>query len=66
MWFATTALIAIEMTLTLVRLNRELKQQWPQKADRKGGMLYGGMRAMQIRRLRVPPPAVKASFGSPS
>lgn len=61
-WFLITGVIAIEMTWTLVRLSGKLKEQWPDKADRKGGMLYAGMRAMQIRKLRVPPPKVKGSF----
>ena len=61
-WFATTALVALEMIWTLVTLNKALKAQWPDKADRKGAMFYGGMRALQIRKLRVPPPRVRASF----
>jgi len=59
-WFVATAVIALELTWTLVSLNRELKERWPDKADRKGTMFYGGMRAMQIRRLRVPAPAKKS------
>ena len=61
-WFAITAVIALEMTWTLVRLSRELQKQWPDKADRKGTTLYGGMRALQIRKLRVPAPRVKGTF----
>ncbi len=61
-WFATTAFVAVEMVWTLVTLNRSLKEQWPDKADRKGSMFYGGMRALQVRKLRVPPPRVKPTF----
>jgi hypothetical protein len=61
-WFVATAVIALEMTWTLVRLSQQLKQQWPDKAERKGAMFYAGMRALQIRKLRVPAPQVKASF----
>ena len=50
------------MIWTLVTLNKALKAQWPDKADRKGAMFYGVMRALQIRKLRVPPPRVRASF----
>lgn len=60
-WFAITAVVAIEMTVTLFRLNKELKQRWPDKAMRKGSLFYGGIRALQIRKLRVPAPAVKPS-----
>jgi hypothetical protein len=62
-WFATTGFVAIEMTWVLVGLNRKLKERWPAKEDRKGGMLYAGMRQLQVRKLRVPPPRVKSSFG---
>lgn len=58
-WFGITAIIAMEMVLTLVRLNRELRERWPDKAERKGAMFYAGMRAMQIRKLRVPAPIKK-------
>lgn len=61
-WFAITALVALEMLWTLTSLSRALKGRWPDKQDRKGTMFYGGMRALQIRKLRVPPPTVKASF----
>ena len=58
-WFAITGVIALELSWTLVTLNRELKERWPDKADRKGALFYGGMRAMQIRKLRVPAPVKK-------
>lgn len=61
-WFGITAIVAIEMTWNLMRLNRELKQRWPNAADRKGTMFYAGMRALQIRKLRVPAPQVQGSF----
>jgi hypothetical protein len=50
------------MAWVLISLNRTLKERWPEKEDRKGSMLYAGMRQLQIRKLRVPPPRVKASF----
>ena len=65
-WFATTGFVAVEMAWVLISLNRSLKERWPAKEDRKGGMLYAGMRQLQVRKLRVPPPRVKASFRSTS
>jgi len=62
LWFITTGFVALDMVITLVRLNSKLKERWPDKADRKGGMFYAGMRSLQIRKLRIPPPRVKASF----
>ena len=47
------------MTILLIRLSSLLKKQFPDPADRKGAMFYGGMRALQIRRLRLPPPKVR-------
>lgn len=42
------------------RLRRDLVAKFPEKSDRKGAIFYGIMRAMQIRRLRVPLPQIKA------
>lgn len=65
-WFATTGFVFLEMAWTLLGLNRALQERWPDKQERKGSMFYGGMRALQIRKLRVPPPRVKASFRAKS
>lgn len=58
-WFAVTIAVAIEITWMLVTLSRELKERWPDKADRKGCMFYAAIRALQIRKLRIPPPQVR-------
>lgn len=59
-WFAMTALIILDTVYLMWRLQRALKQQWPDKADRKGTTFYAVLRCLQIRRLRLPPPKVKA------
>ena len=59
LWFIITGLVALEMTWMLIRLSRELKERWPDKADRKGALFYGSMRALQVRKLRIPPPRFK-------
>ena len=57
-FFAVTALIIIDTTILLVQLNLRAKKQFPEKSDRRGLMLYAVMRALQLRRLRLPPPMV--------
>lgn len=58
-FFAFTAVIAIDTIILLVTLNRRAAQQFPDKKDRKGITLYAMLRALQLRRLRVPPPRVR-------
>ncbi len=57
-FFAVTALIIIDTVILLVQLNLRAKKQFPEKSDRRGMMLYAVMRALQLRRLRLPPPMV--------
>jgi Protein of unknown function (DUF3043) len=57
-WMVLTVLIIVDTTLLMMRLNRQLKAQWPDPADRKGTSLYAVMRVLQFRRLRLPPPAI--------
>lgn len=57
-FFAVTALIVIDTTILLVQLNLRAKKEFPNKSDRRGLMLYAIMRALQLRRLRLPPPMV--------
>lgn len=59
-WTAATLWVIIDTSILLGRLNKELKAQWPDPAERKGAMMYALMRVLQIRRLRLPPPRFKA------
>lgn len=59
LWFLVTALVALELVWVLTRLSGNLKERWPEKNDRKGALFYAGMRALQIRKLRIPPPRIK-------
>lgn len=58
-WFVVTGGVVLEIAWILTRLNRELKERWPEKSDRKGCLPYAAMRQLQIRRLRIPPPRIK-------
>jgi hypothetical protein len=57
-FFAVTALIIIDTTILLIQLNLRAKKEFPDKSDRRGLLLYAVMRALQLRRLRLPPPMV--------
>lgn len=59
-WMLLLVVIVLEGALILFRLNRDLKNKWPEKSDRRGVNLYALMRTMQIRKLRIPPPRFKA------
>jgi hypothetical protein len=58
-FFAFTAMIAVDMIVLLVQLSMRTKKKFPDPKDRKGILLYGALRTLQLRRLRLPPPRVK-------
>lgn len=58
-WFLLVAIIVVDSFLIMWKLNRQLKAQFPDKADRKGSTFYAIMRTLQLRRLRLPPPRVR-------
>lgn len=58
-FFAITAAIIVDTTVLLVTLSMRAKREFPEKADRKGLLLYAAMRTLQLRRLRLPPPRVR-------
>jgi hypothetical protein len=59
LWLVLTMFILVDTTVLLMRMNREIKKQWPSAAERKGATFYGLMRVLQIRRLRLPPPRLR-------
>jgi hypothetical protein len=63
-WLVMMIAVAADIGWQAWKLNGALKEQWPDKADRKGVMFYAGMRSLTIRRLRLPPPRLKAG-GAP-
>jgi hypothetical protein len=58
-WMFLTLFIVVDTTLLMFRLRRELRNRWPDEAERKGATLYAVMRVLQLRRLRIPPPRVR-------
>lgn len=59
-WFLMLLLLVVDMTILLVRMRSRLAAEFPEPSERRGAVFYGAMRALQIRRLRLPPPKVKA------
>lgn len=59
-WMIIIIVVVTDTGIMLVRMSGKLREQFPDKADRKGVNFYATMRAMQIRRLRLPPPRFKA------
>ena len=58
-WIALIALVAFDEIFLLVRLNSALRKRFPDKAERKGALWYAGIRTLQLRRFRLPPPRVR-------
>ena len=58
-WMALIALVAFDEIFLLVRLNSARRKRFPDKAERKGALWYAGLRTLQLRRFRLPPPRVR-------
>lgn len=58
-WMLLTMFIVVDTGLLLLRMRKELRHRWPADSDRKGATLYGALRVVQLRRLRIPSPRVR-------
>jgi hypothetical protein len=58
LWLASLMLVVIDLTLLAFRVKREVRKRFPDDGGR-GHVLYTIARATQIRKLRMPKPAVK-------
>ena len=59
-WTSVLLLVVLDTILVGILLGRSLPKEFPQKSDRKGAVSYGVLRALQLRRFRIPPPRLKA------
>ncbi len=58
-WLVALIAIVVDTGVLAVRLRAQLRQRFPDPSTTRGATVYAVMRAMQIRRLRLPPPKVK-------
>jgi hypothetical protein len=59
-WTSVLLLVVLDTILVGILLGRSLRKDYPDKSDRKGAVSYGVLRALQLRRFRIPPPRIKA------
>jgi hypothetical protein len=59
-WFVIIILVVVDTSWWLYKLHSGLGSKFKDKADRKGVTFYAIMRALQIRKLRLPPTRFKA------
>lgn len=57
-WVVAMILLIVDLTVLSFRVKREVRKRFPDNPG-KGNVLYAVTRATQIRRLRLPKPAVK-------
>lgn len=60
-WMVMIVGVVLDSLWLIWRMRRELPQQFPDPAARKGAISYAVLRSLQLRRLRLPPPKVKAN-----
>lgn len=59
-WVLFLALVVLDTFLLVFRTRRAVRKQFPDDPDATRGVsFYAALRAMQIRRLRLPPPKVR-------
>ena len=64
LWTSVLLLVVLDTILVGILLGRSLRKDYPEKSYRKGAVSYGVLRALQLRRFRIPPPRIKAG-GAP-
>lgn len=62
-WLGMIVVLIMDSIALNIRLRRELRREFP-NANLKGSISYGVLRALQMRRLRVPPVKVRVG-GAP-
>lgn len=59
-WTSVLLLVVLDTILVGILLGRSLRKDFPDKSERKGAVSYGVLRALQLRRFRIPPTRIKA------
>jgi hypothetical protein len=59
-WTSVLLLVVLDTILVGILLGRALRKDFPDKSERTGAVSYGVLRALQLRRFRIPPPRIKA------
>jgi hypothetical protein len=59
-WTVVLILVVLDTILVGILLTSSLKKSFPTKSERKGSVSYGVLRALQMRRFRIPPPRLRA------
>ena len=54
-WTAMLIMVVVDTFIVGLMLSFKLKKTFPEKSERKGAVSYGVLRAMQMRRFRIPP-----------
>ena len=58
-WMGLILIVAFDEIFLLLRLNSQLRKNFPDASERKGCLWYAALRTLQLRRFRLPPPKVK-------
>lgn len=58
-WTGILLLVVLDTILVGILLGKSLKKEFPDRAQRKGAVSYGVLRALQLRRFRIPPPRLR-------
>lgn len=59
-WTLMLVLVVVDTVLVSIQLRTAIKRTFPEAVSTRGAIPYGVMRALQLRRLRIPKPIFKA------
>ena len=57
-WSTALVMVILDTTIVAFQLRRHMKKKFPDPADRPHVLWYGALRALQMRRFRIPPALV--------
>lgn len=57
-WMTLFVLVIVDTVIVGIRLRSKLAKQFPNDTSVKGAATYGALRALQMRRFRLPPPRI--------